>query len=505
MSFEVNKFEVVKKTKLGRENFAVSFDVETQTEFEKVLSVKSNIIMENYEVLNGIVSFSGKIDACIVYQTVDQRFETEKQTVSFSSKIEEKDAKAGDLARIFVGIENCKVDVLSQNKLRLDYDLVSGGVLISKREVEKVTASDENICQKFDEIEVEKFLGRASETFVVDCEETVKNHIKQIIMSDSAAFVKTIDSGVDFVSVGGEVATKLLYVNEDDKIETVCVVENFKEEIELAGATRESLAQVDLQVMADQIKLEYENDEKSTKIKMQIPVEMTVYGFGREKKEIISDVYSTKTELKTTTSSFDMTKNLETEFFETKIEGQLSLDEDKPRVDKLIFVGMTNLNVTNSYIKDGEVFVEGIAKTGVVYLNDETNGLYGVDIEVPFIATDKVKVECESANVQVCAVVASNDVVVKKGRDFYFDAKVNFKVEYDCNEYGAVISNIENGADLPEQDGAIEIYYAREGQNAWDVAKSLKVDEQTLYSQNPELIFPLDKEQNIVLFHQKRT
>ena len=70
MSFEVNKFEVVKKTKLERENFSVSFNVETQAELEKVLSVKSNIMLENYDVLNGLVSFSGKIDTCIVFQTV---------------------------------------------------------------------------------------------------------------------------------------------------------------------------------------------------------------------------------------------------------------------------------------------------------------------------------------------------------------------------------------------------------------------------------------------------
>ena len=505
MSFEVNKFEIGKKTKLEKENFSVSFEFQSQTEIEKVLSVKNKVMIENYEVLNGLISFAGKIHACVVLQTVDQRIETAKEVFAFSSKIEEKTATAGDVARIFVSIENCDVDLISNEKIRLDYNLVAYGELISKKNVEKVCVDDENVCQKYDEIDVEKFVGKANETFVVDSEVSLMNNLKQIVLSDSVAYVKTIESGIDFVSVGGEVVTKILYINEDDKFETVSVNENFKEEIEFMGATREMFAQADLAVRDDQIKLEIESGDKNSKVVMQIPVEMTVYGFKSEKENVVSDVYSTKCELQTTTSSFDMTKNLETEFFETKIEGQLSLEEDKPRVDKIMFVGVTNLNLTNSHIKDGEVFVEGIAKTGVVYLNDETNGLYGVDIEVPFVATDKVRIECESSNVQVCATVESNDVVVKKGRDFYFDAKVNFKVEFDCEKYGAVISSVQVGADYPERDCAIEIYYAFEGQNAWDIAKSLRVDEQTLYTQNPELVFPLDKQQNIVLFHQKRT
>ena len=48
------------------------------------------------------------------------------------------------------------------------------------------------------------------------------------------------------------------------------------------------------------------------------------------------------------------------EIIESKIDGSLTLEEDKPRVDKILFVGGNNVSVSNSYIKDGEICIEGI-------------------------------------------------------------------------------------------------------------------------------------------------
>ena len=75
--------------------------------------------------------------------------------------------------------------------------------------------------------------------------------------------------------------------------------------------------------------------------------------------------------------------------------------------------------ITNSYLKGGEVFVEGVSKTNVIYLNDETNSLHSVVIEVPFVVSEKSSANCENATVEsVFAVLYDVDVVAKKGRDF---------------------------------------------------------------------------------------
>ena len=96
------------------------------------------------------------------------------------------------------------------------------------------------------------------------------------------------------------------------------------------------------------------------------------------------------------------------------------------------------------------------------------------------------------------------DVVVKKGREFFFDGKLKVSVDYACDIVEAVISNVQEGATLPEKDSGLEVYFGSEGQTAWDIARDMRVDEDTIYSQNPDVSFPLQKDENLVVFYQKR-
>ena len=66
----------------------------------------------------------------------------------------------------------------------------------------------------------------------------------------------------------------------------------------------------------------------------------------------------------------------------------------------------------------------------------------------------------------------------------------------------AAISGAELGEKLEERDGALEIYFAQEGKSFWDVAKDLKVSEDALRQQNPEIVEPFEKDEKIVYFEQ---
>ena len=125
-------------------------------------------------------------------------------------------------------------------------------------------------------------------------------------------------------------------------------------------------------------------------------------------------------------------------------------------------------------------------------------------IEVPFVVSEKSSANCENATVEsVFAVLYDVDVVAKKGREFYFDAKLKINVNYDCEQVGAVSSNINAGAEYPEKDCAIELFFASAGQNSWDLAKSANVKEETIMLQNPEVVFPLEKDENIIVYYKK--
>jgi len=246
-------------------------------------------------------------------------------------------------------------------------------------------------------------------------------------------------------------------------------------------------------------------DDKGATIKFEVPVVLQVMAFTEKKELIIKDVYSICNELEVSTESFEMTNCSKTEFFETKIDGMLSIDESRPRVDKIMFIGGSNFFVSNSYVKNEELSVEGVVKTNVVYLNDETSSLQTAIVEVPFVINEKIKNACNSTNVSVDIVLEDVDVVVKKGREFYFDAKLKVKAEFDCDCMDAIISHIGISTEIPERECAIELVFASQGDTAWDIAKNMKVKETTILLQNPELSFPLEADENIIVFYQKQS
>ncbi len=504
MSFEKNKFKVVRKHRLEKSQFNVECNLQTEVEIDKVLSVCHTASVENAEVLNGMINYAGNIDICLLYCTVDGEIGTITSSCPFTSKFEGENICAGDKALILVEAEDYQTLSISSTNIKIGVSCQQKGVIVCEREVENVCVDDENVCFKEDEIAVNTFVGEAKETFNVESHVSIKEQVKKVLLSDSQVAVKNVESGVNFVAVGGEVVTRILYLTEKDRFESAYVCENFKEEVELEGVTRDSVSEAVACIKKNLVKCEVENTERGVEIGLTIPVQVCVEAYEKKTQPVIKDIYSIKNELEISTSSFDMTNQLQTEYFEAKIDGTLTLDDDKPRVDKIMFVGGSNLNVTNSYLKDGEIFVEGVAKTNVVYLNDETNQLHSVVVEVPFVVSDKADEQCEDADVSVTAVLCDVDVVIKKGREFYFDGKLKINASFDCQAIGAIISNINLSTEYPESDCAIELYFASAGDDAWEIAKKVRVREDVILMQNPELVFPLEQDENVVVYYQKK-
>ncbi len=500
MAFETNKFTVVRKKRLEKSTFNVECNLETSAEIDKILSVCHTAQADTAEILNGVANYTGTIDLCVLYMTVDGEIGTLNSSCPFTGKFEDEFICVGDRLGIKVEVEDYSIESVSGGNIKISCVCEQSGILVCGREVGSIATGDEDICMKEDEILVDTLVGEARETFSVESEFSIKEPVKKIITTDSQVYVKSVESGVNFVSVGGEVVTKILYLTESDRFETGYTTENFKEEVELAGVTREAVSEATACVKHSAIKCELENSDKGVEVKITVPVEVKVTAYLEKNQVVVKDLYSTANELQVSTESFEMTKQLPCDLFEEKIDGTLTLDENSPRVDKIMFVGGSNLIVTNAYVKGGEVFVEGVTKTNVIYLNDETNALYSVTMEVPFVVSDKTDCE-DGTEISVDVVLTDVDVAVKKGREFLFDAKLKITVSKFCQVTGAVISGVEVAESAPERDCAIELVFASAGQTAWDIAKAIRVKEETVVFQNPNLSFPLEKDENVVVFY----
>lgn len=504
MAFEPNNFSVARKIALPKSQVNVECNSSLTDEITKVLSVSGQACVSSCEVLAGTVNYAGYVDLCVVYLTSDGEIGKVNSNCPFSSKFTGEAIENGQKCHISLRLLDCEVQSISQDVLKGVCTIEEECYLFDNHEIKSIKCVDEDVCSKNETIKVESFVGATSGTANVTSEFNLREQVKRIVMTESQVLVKNVESGNNFVSISGEVVSRVLYLTENDKFESGYVYDGFKEELELDGATSESHAEAYASVKRDSINVTLDQDEKGGKITLQVPIEISVKAYNTVEIEVVKDIYSTKSELGITTSSFDMSCVCASSTIEGKIDGSLTLDDDKPRVDKIMFVGGNNVVITNAYIKDEEIVLEGIAKSSVVYLNDEDSSLNAVALEVPFVLTDKCTYDFADGQLNVDAIVCDVDVVVKKGRELFYDARVKANVNFCHDEVSGVITEIVNQEQLPQRDYAMELIFGARGQDSWELAKQARVREDMLLAQNPEVVFPLEEDQNLVLFFQKK-
>lgn len=501
MAFETNKFSVAKKIKLPSSDFAVECNVSLGCEIDKILSVGVKANDDAVEVLNGIVNYSGTVDLKIIYMTTDGEINSSCHSCSFSSKFESNDIVGGGDALIVLKVVDSEVESVSGDMIRLVVNINQSGVLSFEKDVAVIGVDDNDICTQSEEIEVVKLVASTKSTFEVESSVSIKENIKKLLSTESQVLLKNVESGTGFVSIQGNVLTRVLYLTDEDKFENFYIDETFKEEVEVDGAEKEEIVEAYLCVKEDCVTTEIENDDSGQKLTVKVPVKANVKVYKNEVITVVCDLYSTKEEINVTTESFENSVVCPIKIVDDKIEGSLTLDEDAPRVDKVLFASGNGVTLTNVYLQDEQIMIEGIAKTNVVYLNDESNSLNSVQVEIPFSFSEKFDGTCQ-LDLIASTILTDVDVVVKKGRDLYYDAKIKVAICCYYDKVMAVISDASVSEPLAERDYAMEVVFAHSGQSAWDLAKMVHVPVQQITAQNPETAFPLEEDSSIVLYYQ---
>ncbi len=501
MSFENNNFQVVRKSRLPKGEFSLSCNVSADGEIAKVFAVSLNAYCENQEITNGVVSYSGHVDVCMIYQLETGEVGSAFSTCPFSSKFEDESIVSGERAIINLKVIDHSIDSVSGNDATIGMVIEQSGLLVQNAEVRSITSNDQSVCLKEEEVSVIRFIGCATASAVETAQHSTREKVKKVLGSESSVIVKSAEAGVNFVSVSGDVVTKVLYLDENDKFENVQIYDQFKEEIEIEGVSRESLIEAVSALNNACVKIEVEDDDKGSKITATVPFEITAYAFEETALNMVVDLYSTESEMEISTESFNMTKPVAMECVEGKVDGSLTIEDDQPRVDKILFTFGSTAQVTNTYVEGGELTIEGIAKTTVVYLNDELSTFNAVEIEVPFQISDKTKAT-ESSMLLTSAILTDVDLAVKKGREIFFDGKVRAIVAISDDEVSAAISEAREGEVYDGRDCAMELVFAKEGASLWDIAKMNRVRQSLIAEQNPNVIFPLQENSDLVIFYQ---
>lgn len=508
MENSCDSVSVLKKYKIDTVQSIIENNITVEDkEIAKVLSVGADIDLEqNQEMLSGVCNLNGKIILNVVYTNSDGEINNQTAVSPFAIKLSSDKISTTSKLNSKVKVVATQIDKVMGNQIKIITTLNCDCTVVKNEDMQYLVACGDNVFVKQVEQKVVSLDKQVCEKFEESLQATVKDGVKKVLMTNVDCVLKDWTIGTGFVVVEGEIYAKVVYVNKQEipELQTITISKAFKQELDAEGITKDSDLEMFINIIYEQIKVELdEHDTGETVIEVEIPIIACYNQICSRCIMSVVDAYSVKDELSLAFGEQQNDVNLKPEYLEEKIEGSVVLTDNEPRIDK--YLATTNVcnQVSNAYISGGTLFVEGIVTANVVYLNDELSALQSVELEIPYVLDKQVGFDNATildANVKLFDV----DVMVKRGREIYFDAKAKAFVNITQTNVLSMVNNAEILQPLPDRDVALEIYFAKAGESFWSIAKNLKIPAEIISNQNENLVDPLEKDENIAIYYQKQ-
>ena len=468
---------------------------------EKVLALTADANINSVESFEKETKFTGEIYSNLLYLTPEGEIGTLSCTNAFADSIKHDVIMEGQKIKADVKVAGLNPTNSSESSFRILVTVEVTLTIEGNASVNSFQNTNQNNCCQEGTFVLNVLSQDVGGNFSCEKNLLVKEGVNKILVASSGAILRQVDAGAGYVSVGGDVYTYLVYAKHDGGLVHTQVVQSFKEELEVENSSKESVIEAYLKVRNAETNVTLAEKEEGTEVLINAPLTAFVRVYENKQYTNVSDIYSLTNELEIEKTTFSNTKVLAPKYFEGKIEGNLTLTENQPRIDKVLTVSAPSLTISNHYVSDGEVFVEGIVHSNVIYLNDEENSINSVQIEVPFSTSEKVNTEMTDLETKVQACLSDCDVIAKRGREIYFDCKIKVYANLWHKEQKEIITKVVDGRKFEEKDSAIEIYFAKTGDTVWDIAKELKVTTSLVMGQNPTLVSPLESNEKVVIYY----
>ena len=505
MSFEKSKCNFIKKIKLRDEQIMLDSVISGtgSGDIKKIVWINAYPQIDTTEALTREISVSGKAVIEIVFLDEDNKICSAESALPFLTKFLNDSVKPSTKININAVMNDINFD---ERNAKISAVINFSIDITNMDEIELLNGGDDNICLKEDEIISQNLVKDDCITFNEELKLAINESFDKILSVNSDVVIKDIDCRNNFFVIQGEIITKIFYVvcGEIDQICFVSSTENFKREIETPALSNKARVEVEAIIKKENLKYETDNDGTTCNIIVNAPITLCFNVYDEINIPCATDLYSLKNNLDIVTGSFENTNIMSSLYFESRVEGSISLGDSEPRIDKMLGFSKGNSKITNQYIKDGEIVLEGIVGVDIMYLNDELQKINCVRKEIPFVVYEKTDAP-KDFNICSRIVLCDVEVVARRGRELFIDAKIKANIRFFGSEKGTVITDAIMGEPLPIKEEAIEIYFAKAGDNLWEIAKELRTQPNVIIEQNPDFVNPLLENKNIIIYHQKNT
>ena len=495
------KMKIAFKKSLNKFNFSstMSVAIDSNVNIKTILSTHAYLYDEKIECGNGKAIMTGRIGLKVLYVDTDGI----SNTITDSQAVSENIIDSALTTDSFVAVSNKTIVsnvISSDGVLKVNCDVSLIPVLFLNIPISNNYEQDENTICKKSELTTSVISANINSNFKHITTFETKDKISKILCYNSYFSISNYAAKDNSIYVQGKLFSSVLYETDDNgEIRKKELIDTFNvaTEIDVTNISSECELELyfDIDKNSENISTEIEDDNSIITIQNQINV--CGVAVKNINIEVVDDMFSTKNELEIATSEREFLTLKKCEFVSSKIYGETSLNDDEPAIEELI----SNLNIspeiTNAYIKNGTLQVEGIISSHLVYI-DENKACQHKHIEVPFIVDTKIQTEnsnfCnENLNILDCKIK------IKRGTIIEVEYAVEMCIHSFNKDQRMMINNVTKSKEINFGNYDYQIYLAKPGETRWELCKRIKISLEQLELTNKNLPLVMNGGEKIII------
>lgn len=436
------------------------------------IDLSGNVCIYKKEITDGKIKIDGSVNTYIMYlpDSKEDNLRGLNACIEFSKVVALPECKEGMQAVICVEIKDLECKVLNGRKINVRAGLEIKIKLYSNEEIDIINGIN-NIddIQTLDKtFEVNSLIGTGNARVYVKDTLSIdpSDEIVEILKTDITLEDCDIKISYNKILSKCEVNVKIMYLTEDNRINTVQGKIPAVGFIDMPNVSEENICEINNEVNNIIVR---PNSAEEHSIYVEIEIETSCTAFEKREIALIQDLYSPSQNLIFTQKRINVSEKKITQNKNFTVTSKTNIPDlvDGNMLDVEALCAINKEQKTNSTI-----MYEGEMTVNFIFSNNNGNVNSKIS-KIPFEFNMENVTENENANIETKLNILNKNFNIKQNGDVDCTLDVEALTEFTQNTNMNIIENIEideNDADSGDYDSLI-IYIVQKGDSLWKIAK----------------------------------
>ena len=480
-------------------NSTINVSIDSNVNIKTILDIDSFIYDKKVECGNGKAVLSGKLGVKVLYIDTDNITNTITDSQSFSENITDSSITNDCILNLTnISIVN---NVLSHDgPLKINCEISLSPIIFLNIGIANKANSFDNMVMKKSEINTSTISGKVDTNFEYTANFETRDNISKILSYNSYFSPSSTTATDGGAIVEGKLFSKLIYETNDEensKIKELNDIFNIKTEINLPFVEKDCILDISFDINKSLTNINTDFEEGNSIVTITHTVQATGVSIKNISLDIVDDMYSTDNEIELNRSKRDYNKNVQTEFISDNISGEITLNNDESAIDEIVSNCNINSEITNGYLKDGRLVLEGIITSHLIYI-DENKEYNQKHLELPFVIDTKIeldKIDCLHSQISI----TDCKMKVKRGTIIELDYSVEICLHIYQKDSKEIIDNFTLGKPLGFSSYDYQIFLAKPNESLWELCKRIRIAPEEIGKYNKDLPLVMEGGEKVII------